>query len=393
MDIPKIAKRLSHVPDIAIHPSFFQEEMELYRARIISAFLMINLLFYTSFNLLLIVVRSIPQGRLSASHLYLSIAMLMYLSLLVILRRTKNLLVFGHSITALLFFTVAGASIISGAAESSILYLLAIIIAISFLFTDVMGAVCWTILVFITDQLILSIDPALAAEWNYLNPDYDPFFDRIAQTILYAVSFFASVSFLSITRSLIAQIRAERRHFRIGAEIDQLTQLGNRRAFNSLMKQFTQSGSDSPETFALLYFDLNEFKPINDNYGHDAGDALLEIIGLRIQERIRRDDRAFRLGGDEFGVIFRGIQKVDQLVPAAKHLISVITEPVEFEQNSLAVGVSCGAVIFPRHSYDPDELVTLADQAMYEAKKKKIQLYIHPLQEKLDQLRTPENEK
>jgi diguanylate cyclase (GGDEF)-like protein len=146
------------------------------------------------------------------------------------------------------------------------------------------------------------------------------------------------------------------------------TGLGNRRSFETLLAKYADSARHNQGSFALLYLDLDKFKPVNDSYGHEAGDIVLRIVAERILGKIRSDDRAFRLGGDEFAVIFQGVREKSQITSAALHTLEVIRQPIDIGQTSVRIDCSGGAALFPSGSDDIDELVRIADKAMYCAK-------------------------
>jgi diguanylate cyclase (GGDEF)-like protein len=120
---------------------------------------------------------------------------------------------------------------------------------------------------------------------------------------------------------------------------------------------------------AAFFIDLDGFKLVNDTHGHDAGDHLLRVIGRRLSESIRAVDLAARMGGDEFIVVACGLDHVDEARLIAQKLRDVVTEVVSYKDRSIQVGASIGTAMFPDDAQDPEELITLADKAMYVAKR------------------------
>jgi diguanylate cyclase (GGDEF)-like protein len=153
------------------------------------------------------------------------------------------------------------------------------------------------------------------------------------------------------------------------AEHDALTGLPNRVRF---LRQLGQLLDDrrGASTVAVLFLDLDGFKPVNDRYGHAAGDQVLAIIADRIRGTVRGTDLAARLGGDEFVVAVPLADGDGELVlrrmTAALH--AAIAEPVDFNGQRLCVSASIGTALCPRGSGSAEELIHLADQNMYEAK-------------------------
>jgi diguanylate cyclase len=148
---------------------------------------------------------------------------------------------------------------------------------------------------------------------------------------------------------------------------DPLTGLGTRRAFDQMVSELKARpkgvhGTHAP--FSILFMDLDGFKPINDLFGHDAGDAALRTIASRIQTTLRREDTAFRFGGDEFVVISPGAGAET----LAHRICERMTDLLRVEEKMVRVGISIGIANFPEHGSDTDSLLKLADQAMYVSK-------------------------
>jgi diguanylate cyclase (GGDEF)-like protein len=107
---------------------------------------------------------------------------------------------------------------------------------------------------------------------------------------------------------------------------------------------------------------------VNDTYGHDAGDALLKGLALRMQRRLRSSDTLARLGGDEFIVVLPNLWSSTDVLAIAEKILAVVSQPVELPEATLHVGVSIGIARYPDCGEDPDQLIQAADAAMYCAK-------------------------
>jgi diguanylate cyclase (GGDEF)-like protein len=127
---------------------------------------------------------------------------------------------------------------------------------------------------------------------------------------------------------------------------------------------------------AVLFLDLDGFKPVNDRHGHAAGDHVLAVIADRIRAAIRASDLAARLGGDEFVIAAPLADANAELVVSrmSAALRAAIAEPVEFKGHRLRVSASIGAALCPRDAGGAEELVHLADQDMYDAKRRRQRL-------------------
>ncbi len=164
-------------------------------------------------------------------------------------------------------------------------------------------------------------------------------------------------------KNLIAQQQIE--HL---AHHDMLTGLNNRNIFIQMLESQLAHSRRSNKPLALLYMDLDNFKPINDQYGHEAGDYVLKQFAARLKLIIRVSDNLARPGGDEFAAILPSYGNRRQLEIIAQRIISAIEKPVTFGDQHLQVGISIGIAI---HLQGPplESLLHEADQAMYEAKR------------------------
>lgn len=149
---------------------------------------------------------------------------------------------------------------------------------------------------------------------------------------------------------------------------DELTGLANRALFNQLLKHEVSQSQRQKSQFALLFIDLDGFKQVNDNVGHDAGDVLLCAIADRLEKSLRKSDVVARLGGDEFVVIMNNIKDSETVANVAEKIIRQIRKPVSSGPNIVEVGCSIGISIYPENGLDADNLVHHADVAMYRAK-------------------------
>ncbi len=150
---------------------------------------------------------------------------------------------------------------------------------------------------------------------------------------------------------------------------DTLTGLPNRRFLNEHLDRAIALHSRSGATFATVVIDLDGFKPINDRFGHSAGDLVLATISERLSAQVRKDEIVSRLGGDEFVVMLNRAGEDDGLLRAANRLLNVISEPIELTDGTpVRVGASVGIALFPDDALEAEELVRQADVAMYRAK-------------------------
>ena len=152
---------------------------------------------------------------------------------------------------------------------------------------------------------------------------------------------------------------------------DALTGLPNRLLFRERLERSLKAARRAPSgRTAVLYLDLDKFKPVNDTYGHTTGDALLQEVARRLGEAVREVDTVARLGGDEFAIVLHEIADVDAPQRVAQKIIAAINQPVFVAGYNCHVGTSIGIAIAPDHAEQATALVELADAAMYAAKKR-----------------------
>lgn len=163
------------------------------------------------------------------------------------------------------------------------------------------------------------------------------------------------------------ELRASKEHHRTIANVDALTGLPNRRRFQEYLAELIARAEHPGANFYLGLFDLDAFKEINDSFGHDAGDLLLQAIALRL--KVLAADRHFiaRLGGDEFGLILDGVAYTEA-IDFFESVMDSIREPIEIERSPRRCSTSMGVAVFPEHAADAVSLFKAADMALYHAK-------------------------
>jgi diguanylate cyclase (GGDEF)-like protein len=153
------------------------------------------------------------------------------------------------------------------------------------------------------------------------------------------------------------------------AQFDPLTGLANRRLLNDYLKRTIALAQRRERRFALYFLDLDGFKPVNDAWGHEAGDFVLSRLGKRLSAALRDSDLVARVGGDEFVALALEVDQKASIVAIAEKLSAAVTDPLEWEGKTLQLGVSIGIAVYPDNASDADALMKAADAAMYHVKR------------------------
>ncbi len=148
---------------------------------------------------------------------------------------------------------------------------------------------------------------------------------------------------------------------------DALTGLPNRRYLVERLQQAIHRARRTQKKIAVLFLDLDCFKPVNDNFGHEVGDTLLKAVGGRLLPSLRSTDMLARLGGDEFVALLEMIEDVLEAEDIARRISKAMTKPFLIMGREIRIGVSVGVGLYPRDGDKPHTLVKSADQAMYRA--------------------------
>jgi diguanylate cyclase (GGDEF)-like protein len=153
------------------------------------------------------------------------------------------------------------------------------------------------------------------------------------------------------------------------AEFDTLTELPNRRGLIARLGRLLEITRRTRSRLALLYVDLDRFNDINDSMGHDAGNALLQIVARRIEGAVRKSDMVARVGADEFAVLVPELRHTTDVASIASKLLAAIGAPITLQDRTLAVSASIGICVSPDGGADPEDLVRNAVAAMVKAKR------------------------
>ncbi|MEW8053132.1 MAG: GGDEF domain-containing protein [Candidatus Thiodiazotropha sp.] len=193
----------------------------------------------------------------------------------------------------------------------------------------------------------------------------------VGMTFFLLISMVTLQSYRQTMQDLVRQIEIQRDKITQLANYDALTGLPTLRLAQDRLEMTLHRARRMQAHASVLFIDLDNFKQVNDLYGHDAGDYCLEQTGRRMIEVIRSEDTVARIGGDEFLVIVDTLPIPQHAELLAEKLLSAIAEPIEWKNQLFSISGSVGIALFPEHGDTPAGLRHKADQAMYKAKNKR----------------------
>ncbi|MEK7662058.1 MAG: GGDEF domain-containing protein [Patescibacteria group bacterium] len=169
----------------------------------------------------------------------------------------------------------------------------------------------------------------------------------------------------------IAELKKENERLRKDASHDKLTGLPNKAHFEEELNSAVSRAKRQKGNIAVLFMDLNGFKKVNDDYGHETGDKLLVAAAQKLKAVTRGGDMMARLGGDEFTAIAFDVSEEKQAEMFAARVYKIFETPVSVGKNDFKIGISIGIAIGPAGEESPKEFLHRADLAMYQSKKEK----------------------
>jgi diguanylate cyclase (GGDEF)-like protein len=197
-------------------------------------------------------------------------------------------------------------------------------------------------------------------------------FGAMAECVILSFSLLDRIRILDVERSKAQAelLRTAQRNLELKtlATRDALTGIDNRLAFFETFEDEIEYARRSGLLLGVLYIDLDDFKAVNDRYGHRVGDILLQIFSRRLKNAVRPGDTVARMGGDEFAVLVTGLSEAAVLDAVQANVVRILDTHIMVEGSLVTVGMSVGAAIFPRDGEEADALMESADHRMYHAK-------------------------
>lgn len=166
----------------------------------------------------------------------------------------------------------------------------------------------------------------------------------------------------------LQQLRTELQQLMLNSQTDALTQTLNRNIMLDRIKQAISIARRQHSQFALLFIDLDNFKPVNDQYGHGAGDEVLQQVSARLRSAIRESDAISRHGGDEFLLLLNNIKHKGDVNRFATKMTHLLAQPYKITNANVSLSASIGVASFPADGVSAQKLISHADAAMYRVK-------------------------
>jgi diguanylate cyclase (GGDEF)-like protein len=266
------------------------------------------------------------------------------------------------------FSTILPCLITGGVTVSPYLFMVLVVPIFLFLIAGRRYGIFWSLATAVCVVILLAVESAGVTFPQIIAPQWMPLFQfstwMMTLTLLVLGLFGYDRNFETLTRRIVQ----ERGQFAYEAMHDGLTGLANRKLFFVRAKEAIEHAQQHQHKAAFIYIDLDSFKAINDESGHDVGDEVLKVVATRLKKSVRAKDTVARLGGDEFAIALHELESVAVAELLAEKLRCVIQEPVTIAGRHFEATGSLGVAVAPDQGTDVDELLRKADTAMYRAK-------------------------
>jgi diguanylate cyclase (GGDEF)-like protein len=298
-----------------------------------------------------------------------------YLGTLWFFKRRQTLLpaanLYGITTT---FSTVVPCAITGGISVSPYLPVVLVVPIFLFLIAGRSYGLYWS-LVAVTCVAVLLVLESFGVVFPQIIPDaHLAIFSFMTWLMTLSLLVLGLMSYEGDFESLTQRILEERRLFAHEALHDPLTGLSNRKLFFSRAREAVEHALAREHKAAVIFVDLDDFKLINDGFGHDMGDDVLNAVARRLQANVRSVDTVARLGGDEFAIVLHGIETKEVADSIVEKLRAALQQPFSIGEHSLSASGSIGFAVAPDQGRDVGRLLKQADEAMYRAKKFRVEV-------------------
>ncbi|MEX1668261.1 diguanylate cyclase [Zhongshania guokunii] len=273
-----------------------------------------------------------------------------------------------------IFITTLGCGLLyvvlkTGGLYSPIAPCIVIIPALATLSISAVAGIIWSLIVLITSAALYVAAQNNVIGASLLAPQTEMLAEFVGMFTATTFIIFITVHYDLSTRKLRKLVDAEHRNVIHLAHHDSLTNLANRRHFINEIERAIFHAKLNDSVFCVLYFDLNNFKKINDTLGHHCGDIILIEFGRRLRAQSRSSDIVARLGGDEFCMLLPSLGDSDTITNKILSYSKALAEPLLLENVSYQISASIGYAVYPHHGKDYESLLQVADRRMYEVKR------------------------
>jgi len=356
--------------DRFIEPTLKLDSEQLYRARVLVAIALAYPLTLSVVALYLLTVAPIPFSHAVWATLLIAVLNVFCIGVLAVLKTRGCYEKCAYVIYGVVMVAVtAGIAVTGGPVLSPTTPVSLVPIILAFVLSGKSTGMLWTWIVVATHALLLVLVQIAGPFPQWLNVQYPEAYHIVHWLVTYSAILGMMMIFDLINTRLKRERDAERERFEHLASHDPLTQLANRHMFDDNLRLAVARAQRHKHSVALFFIDLNGFKPINDKYGHDMGDRVLQVVAARLQTHFRNIDTVARLGGDEFAVIIEDLRDEKGAAQLAQKIVDLLSDPIESLPPEIGLGGSIGVAIYPQHAQDEEKLVRYADAAMYQAKR------------------------
>jgi len=380
MNMSTFAKTIgSHFERTFIHGRLLSDANAAYRARILMYVTLAVLLEHTLIFAAMMLAPSLENSR--AVTIPINLGGIASTSLcLFLLKRYGNIGSAGFVIVATGLAGIIYAVFVTGGPYNSPS---SQSLVLPFLMAFFFGGITWGSMTLVITLITLIVMVAAQASGFAYPQLADPTMLPLAQLLSMPVNFtiISALAFAYESSSLALQRERDEEHrkFLELARTDPLTGLANRRIFEETLQARIElyERLQPQRSFTLCYLDLDRFKPINDEFGHDTGDEVLNTISTRLTSALRGADFIGRHGGDEFLILFDGVNSAEAISALGKRLLERVREPIHTRAGVMQIDASLGFAAYPQHARDMTSLQKAADAAMYDAKRARSGFHIH----------------
>lgn len=357
--------------DRMIHPSLHEDELLATKSRMIIGLLSINTPLVLITCIVAFLVRESHHFYVLALAYMLTLSIGFIASLLILKFLGRYVLSASITLILLNMAIFGGIYATGGPSTSSFNVFLLFIPFFSFLFIGKKIGLITIISVLLVEMTMVTLSylgyefPQVPLPFDKDKMDFACWF--LSYFVVCEIIFFYERN----SSRLQQQLTEEKDLFEHMACHDPLTDIDNRVLFSEKLETAIFRAERNQSNVAVLYIDLDGFKPINDQHGHNAGDQVLVAIAKRLSKNIRIIDSVARIGGDEFAILMEDVKSTNDVKVMVNKVSLLIADPVQVDNKSLQVFSSIGISQYPMDADSPEQLTKIADLAMYKAKEAK----------------------